>query len=91
MKRLRMSRRLRPAAIASIAGACLVLLAMLTAWLQGSIGSGAGSLVYLLLALAMVCLIASAYLDFAVSPIAPKQQDDNRLAEESERLGQRFA
>ena len=85
MKRLRMSRRLRPAAIASIAGACLVLLAMLTAWLQGSIGSGTGSLVYLLLALAIVCLIASAYLDFAVSPIAPKQQDDSRLAEESER------
>jgi len=72
---------------ASIGRCLLVLLAMLTA--------GGLSRLHLLSARvspsstpAWLCdrlLIASASLDFAVSPIAPKQPDDSRLAEESER------
>ena len=81
----RISRRVRLANTGSVAGFCSVFLAMLAAWLLGSISSGAGPLAGLLLALAVPCLAAATWLYLAAWPQPPAPRDDAVTTAEAER------
>src|SRR5262245_33351182 len=64
----RTARRIRRADIGSVAGFCLVFLALLAAWLLGAVSSGAAPVMALLLALAVPCLAVATWLFLALRP-----------------------
>jgi diguanylate cyclase (GGDEF)-like protein len=74
-----------PTDLRYVFGGCAVFFAILTAWLLGAAGSGAGRLVYLLLALAIPCLAITAWLYLLERPQASVPQDSGGTSPETER------